>query len=554
MKETEKDLSSRYYAAETACWLLGGVLLVSRYLGVAPDQPLPLLNVTPASARHYVGTVAALLVVTLLYLLVEWIQSSRSARSAPYRFVRLMAAICYTVGALWLSHVVLSQGTRLAGISPAWYLAFAAIGVLLGSLVAALAFSALMIRNPEESKRLGLPRIPAATRAQFLAWSPAIVLLLLAYYILVRFSPSQIHSLSVYLVSIPLVLMVLAECMSLSLARDENGERISFIKRLARFKEIHDSHDYAYLLADQGVRRVKELGLDPSSSPQELQKTMRKHFAKPAGWEPMGFHVQQEEEMQILFYPKDANPESSDPENCGVKIDKGGNKELLRVAVIPDDRTRETKTMAISVALVESYAEEYLSTPTKQKDRAFHKVFSYAINQAVIKGMADQVGPLLYAAANAGEIEAVNQLIQQKDIDINERAAFGWTALLAASAQGYPEIARQLLEAGANPDIGNVHGITPLMYGARYGNAEICSVLLEFEAAIDVQDIYGMTALMVATRNGQQTIVDLLIEASANTNVKTREGKTALDFAYAYKHGTIAKILKRANKCGRAMK
>lgn len=222
--------------------------------------------------------------------------------------------------------------------------------------------------------------------------------------------------------------------------------------------------------------------------------------------------------------------------------------------MIPDDRTLDTKKMAIPVALVESYAEEYLSTHSEQKDMTFSKVFSYAINQTVIKVMSDQAGPLLHAAANAGEFATVRQLIQQKDIDINNRAAFGWTALLAAAAQGYPEITRQLLEAGANPDIGNVHGITPLMYGARYGNVEICSVLLEFGAAIDVQDIYGMTALIFATRDGHHSIVDLLIEAGADINVKTREGMTALDFAYACKHGKIAKALRQANKSVQATK
>ena len=323
---------------------------------------------------------------------------------------------------------------------------------------------------------------------------------------------------------------------------------------MATLKEVHDSHDYAYYLADHGGRKAQELGLDPTFTPQEMQAAIREQTANPTAGTPIQFRVQQQEETKFLFYPKDGNPENHDPSNRGVKMTKGGNRGVLRVKVVPHDKAVETIEMTIPVAVVESHAEEYMSTHTTPEDLTFREIFSHAINQTVIKAMTDQAGPVLDAAAHAWRVESVRQLILDKGADVNERGAFGWTALLAASAQGYPEIVKQVLEAGANPDIGNVHGITPLMYGARYGNAEICSLLLEYGAEIDVQDVYGMTALIIATRDGHTAVVDLLIDAGADTNVKTLQGMSALDFAYACKHGQIARKLRQANKKVQATK
>ncbi len=233
MGEAEKDLTSRYYAAEVTSGLLGGILLVARYFGITPDQPLPLLNVTLDTSLAYVRIVAILLIATMLYLFVEWTQSSRAARETLGSSIRLLAAICWTVVTLWLSYPILSHGTRFAGISPVWYLGFVSIGLLLGTFVDVVASSCLMIRSPEESKRLRLPRIPAATRAQFVMYTPVIILLLIAYFVLHRFTPSQIGVLATLLAMISVLLVILVELASLCPRRDENGQSISYAKKIA---------------------------------------------------------------------------------------------------------------------------------------------------------------------------------------------------------------------------------------------------------------------------------------------------------------------------------
>ena len=218
---------------------------------------------------------------------------------------------------------------------------------------------------------------------------------------------------------------------------------------------------------------------------------------------------------------------------------------MLQVQVLFVGPALEKREMQIPVDLAEKYGEEYLASLPQEQAVTFQKVISFALNQSVIKIMMDEVGPLLNRAAYMVKADVVTELIAQ-GAEINEKAEFGWTALLAAAAQGYPKIVRLLLDAGAKPDIGNVHGITPLMYGARYGNSDICRILMEYGADLDVQDTTGMSALIVATRDGHKSIVELLLKAGANPNLKTYQGMTALDFAYACKQGKIAKEIKKA--------
>jgi len=549
MSDTRPDLSARYYIAEASIWVLGAILVVSQFVGLALGQRLPFLNVTLENSQYFPQVVAALLAAAVLYLIFEWKQSSRTARASRRAQARAAGTVLWACASFWLSYALIAQDTRFAGVSPAWYLGFASIGFFVGTFVATLAFSSLMIRTSEEARRLRLPRIPAATRAQFITWTPVVVLLIVAYHVLLHFSPEAIHGLAVLLVALPFLAMIGEELASLYFAHDEHGQPIPYAKRIAQFKEIHDSHDYSYLLIDQGDKTAQNLEIPMAAAPQAIQKAMQRRFSVDDTADPAHFHVQQEEETQIAFYPKDGDPHNESLENRGVRIQKHqGKRGLLRVLVIPENSKATPREMEISIALVEAHAEEYLSSHSDDTDLTFKTIFSYAINQTVIKAMVSQAEPLLHRAVERAQEKQVKELLEQ-NVDVNERAEAGWTALLYASAQGYPRIARLLLEAGANPDIGNVHNITPLMYSARYGNEEVCKLLIDYGAGLNLQDVYGETALMVAARTGHPKIAKLLITAGAEIGIRNRQAQSALDLAHLCKQGAIAKLLRRsANK------
>ncbi|MGH8546384.1 MAG: ankyrin repeat domain-containing protein, partial [Gammaproteobacteria bacterium] len=183
---------------------------------------------------------------------------------------------------------------------------------------------------------------------------------------------------------------------------------------------------------------------------------------------------------------------------------------------------------------------------TDKEDLSPQKVLSYALNEAVKTLVFHEPAPLFAAAMQGKEDEVANLLTQE--VDVNERAAAGWNALLAATAQGYPKIMKRLLDAGANPDIGNLHSITPIMYAARYGNVESCKLLLDYGADINLQDWSDQTALMVATRTGHVEVAAMLIDAGADLTIKDEESRSALDICTQLKQGQIAKLIRAASK------
>jgi hypothetical protein len=88
----------------------------------------------------------------------------------------------------------------------------------------------------------------------------------------------------------------------------------------------------------------------------------------------------------------------------------------------------------------------------------------------------------IWAAAAAGDLDAVNQqLASGVDVDV-QAPGTQWTPLMAAALAGQAEVAERLLEAGADPDLQNNDGNTALLMAAFFGHIEIVESLIAAEA------------------------------------------------------------------------
>ena len=100
------------------------------------------------------------------------------------------------------------------------------------------------------------------------------------------------------------------------------------------------------------------------------------------------------------------------------------------------------------------------------------------------------------------------------------------TLLVWAVSEGYPEIAKALIEAGADVNAANSLGNTPLIRSACTNRLELTRALIEAGADLDMQNADGYSALILASRRGNQGVVDALLEAGADQSLTTRWGFT----------------------------
>lgn len=136
-------------------------------------------------------------------------------------------------------------------------------------------------------------------------------------------------------------------------------------------------------------------------------------------------------------------------------------------------------------------------------------------------------------AAMQGDLARVEALIRE-GADLDAAQGDGMTALHWAAEQGHVEMARRLLEAGANLAVVTRLGdYTPLHIAARAGNAELVSALLEAGADPGVRTSTGSsTPLHFAAATASDDAVAALLEYGADPNEREEHwGQTPLMFA-----------------------
>lgn len=145
-----------------------------------------------------------------------------------------------------------------------------------------------------------------------------------------------------------------------------------------------------------------------------------------------------------------------------------------------------------------------------------------------------------HTAVATGNIEAVKQHIVA-GTDINLKDALGGSSpLITACLYEQQEIARLLLEAGANINFQNNDGSTPLHVAAFFCKPEIVKLLLEMKADKTIKNKYNSTAYeTVAAPFAQvKTIYEQMKQMLAPIGIK-------IDFSYVEKtRPIIATMLK----------
>jgi ankyrin repeat protein len=149
-------------------------------------------------------------------------------------------------------------------------------------------------------------------------------------------------------------------------------------------------------------------------------------------------------------------------------------------------------------------------------------------------------GDAIWAAAAHGHRNILARLLREPSEKLKASAS---VALPSAVLAGRPEIAKDLLDAGANPNMASESGQTPLMTACFRGPEVMMEILSQRKdrtfpghqkndwkgmaqaliaagANVNAQDKNGITALMLAKVTCEQETVAMLLDAGADPNLK----------------------------------
>jgi len=136
--------------------------------------------------------------------------------------------------------------------------------------------------------------------------------------------------------------------------------------------------------------------------------------------------------------------------------------------------------------------------------------------------------PLLSAAAGQGGLDVARALVEA-GADVHDRNEWGESALMLAARVGKADVVEYLIENGASIRAkSDGAGRSAIHYAAMSGDAEMLRTLLEHGAEIDERSDGGWTALSWAVLWNQIDAVEFLLNEGADTEASSDDGATPL--------------------------
>jgi hypothetical protein len=151
----------------------------------------------------------------------------------------------------------------------------------------------------------------------------------------------------------------------------------------------------------------------------------------------------------------------------------------------------------------------------------------------------------LHHCAENGFTTSVKRLLSIRNINVNVKDdEYGATPLHDAAYNGHVEIARLLLQSGADVNAKDRWDRTPLHFAAIQGHVDILHLLVENGADLEAQSKNGSKALHEAALHGNLPFIQELISRyHVDINARRNDGRTALSWARMFGHPEIITFL-----------
>ncbi len=148
----------------------------------------------------------------------------------------------------------------------------------------------------------------------------------------------------------------------------------------------------------------------------------------------------------------------------------------------------------------------------------------------------------LHMAAGYGFLDIARCLVES-GADVNARDKMGNPALHYCAYGGNRSLAELLVLSGAEVKIRNKAGISPLRQAVAFGRGDLAEFLLEKGAEIDVGGDEGRSILRDAVENGMTKMIDLLLGEGARIDARGQEAPGMLHGAARCGHMRLADLL-----------
>lgn len=172
---------------------------------------------------------------------------------------------------------------------------------------------------------------------------------------------------------------------------------------------------------------------------------------------------------------------------------------------------------------------------------------AYYQQPAVLTCLITHNAPLnLFEACAAGQIDAARVILDQQPEQVNAWASDGFQPLGLACFFGHTAIVDLLLTRGAEVNSPSRNGlrVQPLNSAVAGQHLDIARLLLDHGADPNARQGEDFAPLHGAAQNGQVEMIQLLLAHGADPHLNNMDGKTPHDYAVENGHTQAAELLR----------
>ena len=235
----------------------------------------------------------------------------------------------------------------------------------------------------------------------------------------------------------------------------------------------------------------------------------------------------------------------------------GLNKQLLKAC--EDGSLQQVQDLLEAGADTRSSRAQVINAATNQGWMPLHRA-AYSGHIMIVRFLVekhnadvnatDHFGQTaLYWAATKGHIGIVRFLVEEHKVAINVATTQGWTPLHDAARNGHEAVVKFLVEQRADTgsrfyysslagqasraqiiNAADNDGHTALYWSAHNGHLNVAKLLVEQGADINAKDQRGHSALQIAARNGHMEVVKFLLEQDCLRHKVTSEHESERNY------------------------